>query len=181
MRVNGWLAVIVACLLVDLYIYLVHDSKLSEYRVAISPPAPLELQHAVPFSSPPLPHPLHPPPSPPPPIASETQLPSTSVATAEPRALPPLAALRAAAGQLSARCDLVVATAVFEGTQLLRQPRHCKSRAAQSEHRRAQRRGDSAALCHVAFVDWQSERLLKQSHAAVRSKMLEALRSPEKP
>ena len=60
----------------------------------------------------------------------------------------------------------MVATAIFEGTQLLRQPRYCTSTAVQAEYRRAQRHERATARCHVAFVDWQSERLLKQVQAA---------------
>lgn len=80
--------------------------------------------------------------------------------------LPTLTALREAALQLAPQCSLVVATAIFEGTQLLRQPRYCKSTAVQAEYRRAQRHERATARCHVAFVDWQSERLLKQVQAA---------------
>ena len=93
--------------------------------------------------------------------------------------LPPLTAFVNASAQLSSQCSLLVATAIFEGTQLLRQPRHCRRAEDQGRYRRAQRptappppsssssssRGmPTAAICHVAFVDWQTERLLKQVH-----------------
>jgi hypothetical protein len=57
-------------------------------------------------------------------------------------------------------------SAARQHRQLLRQPRYCKSTAVQAEYRRAQRHERATARCHVAFVDWQSERLLKQVQAA---------------
>ena len=78
--------------------------------------------------------------------------------------LPSLASLRAAAEQLRARgCELLVATAVFEATRLL-QTKHCGHKGSmQAERRRAQLSSSRRSpICHVAFVDWQSERALKQ-------------------
>ena len=65
-----------------------------------------------------------------------------------------------AASQLLPRCELVVATAILRGSQLLQQPAHCRG-GLLSESRRAMRQ-PTAALCHVAFVDWASFRVLKQ-------------------
>jgi len=78
--------------------------------------------------------------------------------------LPSLASLQAAAKSLRARgCEVLVATAVFEATRLL-QTKHCGHKgSAQAERRRAQLSSSRRApVCHVAFVDWQSERALKQ-------------------
>ena len=75
--------------------------------------------------------------------------------------------MEAAATQLTSRCKLLVATAIFEGAQLLRQPAYCRTKGAQSTHRKAQTSSSTASeadVCHVAFVDWQSERLLKHVH-----------------
>ena len=85
----------------------------------------------------------------------------------------PIDALAVAANELHAQhCQLLVATAVFERAHLLRQPKYCSDRRAQEAHRRGQRRSASApaARCHVAFVDWQSERLLKQHLASQLAK-----------
>ena len=76
--------------------------------------------------------------------------------------LPSLAAFSQAASQLSVACELLVATAIFDGTQLLRQPLHCKPKDVQARHRKAQRGEGRAAICHVALVDWPSERRLKE-------------------
>ena len=79
-----------------------------------------------------------------------------------------LVGLQAALAQLRPRCKLVVVTAVFDGVHLLQQPRYCTDRMAQAARRRAQRASatHAAPLCHIAFVDWQSERLLKQKQQA---------------
>ena len=60
-------------------------------------------------------------------------------------------------------CELLVATAVFEATRLL-QTKHCGHKGStQAERRRAQLSSSRRSpICHVAFVDWQSERALKQ-------------------
>ena len=93
--------------------------------------------------------------------------PSASPPPRTERTLPRLGALEAAARQISVQCNVVVTTAIFVGAQMLRQPQYCRERKAQNTFRRAQRpaqaggRVASAEVCHVAFVDWQSERLLK--------------------
>ena len=65
-----------------------------------------------------------------------------------------------AAGQLKPTCHLLIATAILRGAQLLQQPTYCHGGSV-AEHQRAQQRRE-AAVCHVAFVDWVSERVLKQ-------------------
>ena len=145
-----------------------------------SPPAPAEL--------PPLPPALAPPPppadaTPETPEVSDSSKPKPSVlktATTSTQAVsvgtvPSLSALEYAAAQLNTNCRVLVATVAFEASALLRQPHYCRTEAAQDTHRRAQRPNDAkspsssgprVAVCHVAFVDWQSERLIK--HVQVR-------------
>jgi len=87
--------------------------------------------------------------------------------------LPSLAALHAAAAQLPAHCELLVATAVFEATRLLPTGGHCgPTGGALRERRKSQMSGGGhrAPLCHVAFVDWQTERALKQHQEAELSR-----------
>ena len=78
--------------------------------------------------------------------------------------LPSLASLHAAASQLPAHCELLVATAVFEATRALPTGAgFCGAKGERQERRKAQMRAARRApLCHVAFVDWVSERALKQ-------------------
>ena len=87
--------------------------------------------------------------------------------------LPSLASLHAAAAQLPAHCELLVATAVFEATRLLPTGGHCgPTGSALRERRKSQMSGGGhrAPLCHVAFVDWQTERALKQHQEAELSR-----------
>ena len=87
--------------------------------------------------------------------------------------LPSLASLHAAATQLPAHCELLVATAVFEATHLLPTGGHCgPTGGALRERRKSQMSGGGhrAPLCHVAFVDWQTERALKQHQEAELSR-----------
>lgn len=163
----GWVALIAICLLVDLHIYLSRSwdrTRRDEWSGVSSPqPYPQRDGSHAPQPPPLSPHP--PPPSPqrtllpPPPLIADTTLHTFS--RYEPL-LPSLDALHASAQQISAKCELIVATAIFEGIQLLKQPHYCKTSS------RAKRRREHDALCHVAFVDWPTERLLKQVQAAVR-------------
>ena len=87
--------------------------------------------------------------------------------------LPSLASLHAAATQLPAHCELLVATAVFEATHLLPTGGHCgPTGGALRERRKSQMSsgGHRAPLCHVAFVDWQTQRALKQHQEAELSR-----------
>ena len=189
---SPWTLLIASCVLVDLYLFVRYDAprlvpaadEQDAFRLATSSPVGSQLQS-------------QPPPvatfvanqSPPPSSAAQVVAPTSSaivprnVATTtssmEAIALakqppPPFAGLAAAAAQLWPRCDLVVATAIFEGVHLLQQPQYCRRRSAQDEYRRSQRSrpGDRAALCHVAFVDWQSERLLKQEQEGMLAREL---------
>jgi len=87
--------------------------------------------------------------------------------------LPSLASLHAAAAQLPAHCELLVATAVFEATRLLPTGGHCgPTGSVLRERRKSQMSGGGhrAPLCLVAFVDWQTERALKQHQEAELSR-----------
>ena len=68
--------------------------------------------------------------------------------------------------QLQRRCNLLVATAILRGVHLLQQPTYCHGSAV-DEYRRAQHQHTPAGVCHVAFVDWASERVLKQKLKAL--------------
>ena len=107
-------------------------------------------------------------------VATSTPAVSAAALSTAAASTPSLAALEFAAAQLNVRCRLLVATAVFEGSHLLRQPQYCRSDAAHDRHRRTQRSASTSGardaglvpLCHVAFVDWQSERLIKHAQVA---------------
>jgi hypothetical protein len=176
-----FLWVIASCLVVNLYLFLYHHSPTQMSPAQLIVPAKAPRVAVAADQLPHIPHmaELLPPPGPPPPSESRPAVATSSDAIESPQAalaqddeptgLPMLGALEAAAKQLSVRCNLLVATAIFEGSQLLRQPHHCRERNAQAARRRAQRAAPSsppAELCHVAFVDWQSERLLKSTMTA---------------
>ena len=172
-------SLIIACVLANLYLYSYYGTA----RTVPSPSGPVTSVGDTALTAPPAP----PPPSTsPPPQSTSAALTGASSApelrrnvdgeAASPSYAPPdfslpvdhlpsLVAFEVAATQLSVQCEVLVATAIFEGVQLLRQPQYCREKASQSRHRRAQRNTVKSApvpLCHVAFVDWQTERLLKQ-------------------
>ena len=163
---HKWALLVVTCLVLQVFMYYDTTPRAGPaVRLEDLAGAPSTLPSTLP------PPPSPPPPPPPPPAAAAATAASAAPATAAASAaapscgaLPPLVAFEAAAAQVRARCELVVATAVFEGAWLLRQPKHCGDGAARRLRDAQAQAGGTAEACHVAFVDWPSERMLKQRH-----------------